>query len=326
MVEEKVRCLNCAELLTKDQNYCPNCGQENTIKKLPIGAFIQDFLSNYLSFDTVLSKTLYPFIFKPGKLTKDFNEGKRKRYINPIRLYLLFSLFFFFMVGLLVPNDFTKGKGKLTDKELVTADSVSNIYIDSLSKDLDFKNVVNPKEIKKDAEAGWLNLKQWAKDDTLSDQGFQENLQSININVNDFNAKAFRNFLAEPALFTYKATRNLPVLMFFLLPLFALILKLFYFRRFYYIEHVIHGLHLHAFAYFIYGLGILLMSTFDSSENWILFAGFSWVSLYTLFSMKRLYPGSWGKTFIKFLTLGFFYFIFLLFGFVLELYVSLAFI
>jgi hypothetical protein len=123
-------------------------------------------------------------------------------------------------------------------------------------------------------------------------------------------------------MFTYQAIRNLPLMMFFFLPIFALILLMLFYKKRYYIEHIIHGLHLHAFAYFIYGLAILLISLFSGGEGWIIFLSFIWVSFYTLFSIKRLYQNSWGKSLLKFFILGFFYFILLSFGSLFELYIS----
>lgn len=321
--ENLTKCLNCAEQLTPDQNYCPNCGQENSEKKLALGAFLKDFFSNYLSFDTILFKTMNPFIFRPGKLTKAFNEGKRKRYINPIRLYLIFSLFYFFMISITVPKDlvesglrsFINRKSDLDSLKVVKLDSVG---IQQLIKKAEQEKVEN----QEDSLNKWATLKYWAGDETLSDEEFEANLNKVGGNIEGIPAKYKRSFLLNSSMFTYQAVRNLPLMMFFFLPIFAFILYLLFMKKRYFMEHLIHGLHLHAFAYFIYGLAILLISIFAKAEDWIIFLSFIWVSLYTLFSIKRLYQNSWTKSVFKFFTLGFFYFILLLFGFAFELYIS----
>ena len=125
-------------------------------------------------------------------------------------------------------------------------------------------------------------------------------------------------------MFTDQAIRNLPLMMFFFLPVFALILLILFYRKSYFIEHIIHGLHVHAFAYFIYGLAILLISLFSKSEEWIIFLSFAWVSSYTLLSIKRLYQNNWAKSVFKFFVLGFLYFILLSFGLLFERYISLV--
>ncbi len=323
MNNKTTNCLNCGEQLDIDQNYCPNCGQENSDKKLPLGAFLKDFFSNYLSFDTILFKTLNPFIFRPGKLTKAFNEGKRRRYINPIRLYLIFSLFYFFMISLTVPKDLIdKGlKSFVNRKEILDSAKVKGL--DSVRVDQLIQIAEENKALEQqDSLNKWSTLKYWASDENLTDEEFEANLQGIGLNLDLISPAYKRSFLLNSSMFTYQAIRNLPLMMFFFLPIFAFILYLLFMKKRYYIEHLIHGLHLHAFAYFIYGLAILLLSLFSVVAGWIIFLSFLWVSTYTLFSIKRLYQNGWGKSVIKFFILGFFYFSLLVFGFLFELYIS----
>lgn len=66
---------------------------------------MEEFISSLFNFETVFFRTIPAFLFSPGKLTIEFNEGKRRKYINPIRLYLIASLFYFFVIALVVPND-----------------------------------------------------------------------------------------------------------------------------------------------------------------------------------------------------------------------------
>ncbi|WMN12961.1 DUF3667 domain-containing protein [Marivirga salinae] len=323
MKEKLQKCLNCGEQLETDQNFCSNCGQENSDKKLALGAFLKDFFSNYLSFDTILFKTLNPFIFRPGKLTKAFNEGKRRRYINPIRLYLIFSLFYFFMISLTVPKDLTDSVLRSIVNQKPMMDSLKVEELDSAKvQQLIIKAEQNKVAKKEDSINKWATLKYWAEDETLSDEEFEANLNKVGGNIEGIPAKYKRSFLLNSSMFTYQAIRNLPLMMFFFLPIFAFILYLLFMKKRYFMEHLIHGLHLHAFAYFIYGLAILLISVFSKAEGWIVFISFIWVSLYTLFSIKRLYQNSWAKSVFKFFILGFFYFILLLFGFAFELYIS----
>lgn len=325
MKNKLTNCLNCSEQLETDQNFCPNCGQENSDKKLPLGEFLKDFFSNYLSFDTILFKTLNPFIFRPGKLTKAFNEGKRRRYINPIRLYLIFSLFYFFMISLTVPKDFIDAnlKSMVNNKDII--DSVKVEELDSLRlQQLILNAKENNKKPKKNiTDDNWATLKYWANDESLSDEEFEENIQSIGLNLKEINTSYKRGFIANSSIFSYQAIRNLPLMMFFFLPVFALILLMLFYKKRYFIEHLIHGLHLHAFAYFIYGLAILLISLFPFGEDWLIFLSFIWVSTYALFSVRRLYQNSWTKSILKFFILGFLYSILLVVGFLLELYISL---
>ena len=89
------KCLDCGQKLEEKDNYCPNCGQENSEKQLSLKNLLEDFLSNYFSFDSKLGRSLWFFFLKPGYLTSSYNEGKRIRYIRPLRLYLIITFLFF---------------------------------------------------------------------------------------------------------------------------------------------------------------------------------------------------------------------------------------
>ncbi|UZR92931.1 DUF3667 domain-containing protein [Chondrinema litorale] len=90
-------CLNCNYTLSKKDSYCPNCGQENTDYKYAIWYLIFESINNYLNLDSQLFRSIFPFLFRPGHLTIKFLEGRRKLYVNPIRLYLVTTIFFFFL-------------------------------------------------------------------------------------------------------------------------------------------------------------------------------------------------------------------------------------
>lgn len=78
--------------------YCSACGQaamgDNTF-----GHFIQQFLGDYFTFDSKITRSLKPLLFKPGELTLEYLRGRRQRYIPPLRLFIFLSVLFFLVVG-----------------------------------------------------------------------------------------------------------------------------------------------------------------------------------------------------------------------------------
>ena len=90
-------CLNCDHHFNKNEkdNYCPNCGQENTNLDVSFSLLVKDFISSHFSLDTKLLRTLKLLLLKPGLLTLFFNEGKRVSYTQPIRLVLVSGLVYF---------------------------------------------------------------------------------------------------------------------------------------------------------------------------------------------------------------------------------------
>jgi len=88
-------CFNCETPLTSGENFCPNCGQENHSRQASTKLLIQDFIDTYLSFDSKLFMTVTPLIFGPGTLTKEYLDGKRVKFVPPIRLFIFLSFLYF---------------------------------------------------------------------------------------------------------------------------------------------------------------------------------------------------------------------------------------
>lgn len=107
-VRRKVKhCLNCNALLNEVYNFCPMCGQENNDNNVSFITLINDFFSNYFAFDSKLAKTVVPFFTRPGFITNRYIEGKRVSYAHPLRMYLIISLFYFF-IWTLIAKDLVK--------------------------------------------------------------------------------------------------------------------------------------------------------------------------------------------------------------------------
>ncbi|GAA4270734.1 DUF3667 domain-containing protein [Aquimarina gracilis] len=106
-------CLNCGVPLDIIDRYCHNCGQLNTTKKLSFRDFFDEFFASIFSYDSRLRHTMIALLFNPGKISKDFVEGKRVKYANPFRFYLSVSIIFFIINGLFIDFDkFTSNIGK----------------------------------------------------------------------------------------------------------------------------------------------------------------------------------------------------------------------
>ncbi len=106
-------CLNCRVPLDIIDRYCHNCGQINTTKKLSFKDFFDEFFASIFSYDSRLRHTMIALLFNPGKISKDFVEGKRVKYANPFRFYLSVSIIFFIINGLFIDFDkFTSNIGE----------------------------------------------------------------------------------------------------------------------------------------------------------------------------------------------------------------------
>lgn len=88
-------CFNCHTPFTRNENYCPNCGQENHNRQASTRMLLDDFLKDYIAFDSKLFKSIVPLLTKPGFITNEFLNGKRQKYIPPIRVFLFLSFVYF---------------------------------------------------------------------------------------------------------------------------------------------------------------------------------------------------------------------------------------
>ncbi len=97
-------CPNCGTELQQQWRYCPGCGQENEERVVPFRVLVRDFFSDFLTFDSRFFRTIPPFLFKPGVVTRDYLQGKRVRYVAPMRILLFGCLLLFAVAGRLVSN------------------------------------------------------------------------------------------------------------------------------------------------------------------------------------------------------------------------------
>jgi hypothetical protein len=158
----------------------------------------------------------------------------------------------------------------------------------------------------------------------------EEILDSVKIQNKPFYVQmAARQYIKarrESNYFVASLLDNLPVMMFLMIPVFAGLLKLTYIRKkIFFIQHLIHAIHLHAFAFLIFGITLVIVYnlTDDSSIRTIFnILGFIVVAYYSFRSYRRFYDQNYFKTILKFLFTGFAYGILLFIFSVLEFIIS----
>ena len=78
-------CLNCGTALVGP--HCHQCGQRGHVHRT-LGAFFHDLVHGVLHFEGKTWRTLPLLAWRPGKLTREYIDGRRASYVSPIALFL----------------------------------------------------------------------------------------------------------------------------------------------------------------------------------------------------------------------------------------------
>ncbi len=327
------KCLNCGYEFKG--HYCPNCGQEVNEFNRPFGFFMYDFMGNFFAFDTRFFKTFKYLLFYPGFLTKEFFLGRRKRYSPPFRIFVFLSFILFLLLSF------------LTDRGL---EAELNTEIENSSIETQ-KGIV---ELNDGIEQFKEEMKEVPMDSSMTELLFTEkDSNKINVNLgNVFIGKGSlrqrleqladilereleketdiekRRKLQEyiimcrtPEVAISQLLQYLSWASFLLLPLFALILKLFYVRRKQlYIKHLLFSIHIHSFVFALLISVIIPWLVFNAVPGiFNLFISIV-IPLYIIIAMRNFYRQSWLKSIIKFLIIA------MIYNFTLSTVVLLAFL
>ena len=353
-------CLNCGFVFKEEDNFCPECGQENDHKIKSIFHFFRNFFSELLSLDSQVFRSIIPFLFRPGRLTLAYIQGKRKRYVAPIRLYLVMSFFYFFIFTVSINENVDSTGNRDSNKatslkspELPKNSDISQLN-DSLNLNMDLDSTIQSTVDSALAEANEAIEK--SNQGNKNSAGHWQNRRMGDQNIRIFNVKmkeldslyndaklseeeilvelkkenTFFNRLlihrlirmldASPKDILEKYLDEIPLMMFFLIPFFALILKLLYFRK-HYVAHLIFTLNIHSFIFLVFGL-FFLINNFIDINQWVLIVTLLLVPFYIYKSFRNVYHQSRFMTLVKLFSFFIAYTVVLSFGLIFALIVS----
>jgi hypothetical protein len=90
---ESTTCYNCKARLTGP--FCGACGQKAQSLNPSARDLLHDVTHEMLHVDGRIVRSVQRLLFSPGFLSREQFEGRRARWISPIRLYLIFSVIYF---------------------------------------------------------------------------------------------------------------------------------------------------------------------------------------------------------------------------------------
>jgi hypothetical protein len=89
-------CQNCGATLQGP--FCHACGQHDFEFHQSFHHVIHEALETWFHIDRSFLRGFYELVFRPGRMTREFNSGQRARHVPPLRFYLVISLLFFLTV------------------------------------------------------------------------------------------------------------------------------------------------------------------------------------------------------------------------------------
>jgi len=336
-------CLNCgAEVLGR---FCQECGQENIVPKETTWQLVQHAVFDIFHFDTKFFATFKDLIRHPGMVTKAYFEGKRKRYMNPISLYLFVSaVFFIVFYSIYIPHKeevASKLEKKQEEQLKRMSDSLSQVKSDTAVTHKDSTTVIRndttaagheenlePGTLLVDGNHFEMNLGDTVLSSPEAYEAYQKSLPEdkrdnwiehyLQRKSHLINAKYKDKFSEFMIDIFYIFLHNIPKILFFLLPVLGLILKLLYIRRKrYYVEHIMFMVH-----YFIYCFLFLMVLILAAALNRALLASelIYFITgllllvpfIYLFLAMRNYYGQGFGKTFVKYTLFNFISFIILI--------------
>lgn len=326
--DEKI-CLNCGAPL--EGRFCHVCGQENIEPKESVWGLLVHYVYDIIHFDGKFFSTLKYLIVKPGFLPKEYMQGRRASYLNPIRMYVFTSAFFFLIffnffysyqeINVTGRNRDKKAKTEKNKKNTKATDTVKLLNENVLLSKADTKEdsvavlqglqALNALQdtIKKQADSGKVKFSvdeskypsvayydsvQNSLPEAKRDNWFMRTMRHREIAINNkYNNDPNKILTA----FVDKFMHTLPQILFVSLPLFAFLLWLVYIRRgkyYFYADHIIFTVFLYIFNFII----LLVFFIFNKLNDTLPTALWGWLnfalwvySFYYLYKAMRVFYG-----------------------------------
>ncbi len=284
---ETLTCLNCGTRL--HGQYCGNCGQRARSRLISLWQLLKEAFGDLLELDSRLWRTLIPLLARPGKLTREYLEGRRVYYMPPFRMYLVLSVIFFVIAFFDPMKDLSvwiePGPLPDTEQEAATVAPDENEDEDGI-----FGNCENVSFSDEEDMPVWMTS-------IFTDERLRQICERNKARGNDNIADAIID--------------NAPIALILLLPIMALVLKLLYsFSRRYFVEHLLFFIHFHAFLFLLLTLNIVFArivswTALEGTVSTIIIVAASlYVPIYLYKAMRRVYGEGHLITLLKYVLLA----------------------
>lgn len=340
-------CLNCnAEVMG---TYCHVCGQENVEPKESALYLVRHFFEDITHFDGKFFTSLKYLITRPGFLSREYMNGRRASYLNPVRMYVFTSaIFFLIFFSVNHPEDRKMDdvlKVDINKKSLQEIEAMDSAAFAAFTADINVRDGKPKKPMTRETFARYKDSVLEGGVISFSDRKYRTRAEydSAQAIVSSKDGWIMKKLINKQIELNEKYRRSgnqlfnglfaallhkLPQMMFIALPLLALLLKLLYRRQrqYYFVSHGIFCIHLYIFI-FIDILAILALNGLHSWSGWNIFnilgsvLGFA-AFFYMYKAMRNFYQQRRAKTILKFVLFNILNFIVLVTLFIIFLLFS----
>ncbi|MDO1500514.1 DUF3667 domain-containing protein [Winogradskyella maritima] len=342
MSDTKPKCANCEKPFEEGFEFCPHCGQK-TNEELTIGVLFYNTISNYFSFDARFLKSFVPLMFKPGSLAKRFLEGKRLMYLHPAQMYLFVSVIFFFILSFSTREwvaEANKINSEVISAKAIDSSAIRQQVLDSIvmASEERFKGVnlkikglpevsneidsvvADTKKSQKNMNVIGYTFNETEVDSMLAIGASDEEIYKVmGLKKDDgfFKRRIFATSLSimkgsGAGTFIQKMFDTIPISMFFLMPLFALLLKVFYFNKGRYAHHLVFSFYFFSFLFTVFSILFGISYLKFGIPDWIYWLAVLSTFIYFLIAVHRFYGQHWLLSFIKSSTITFIFMLMIL--------------
>lgn len=327
-------CQNCSQCFEAYYPFCPYCGMKAQ-NELTLGMLFNNTISNYFSVDARFFKSFIPLMFKPGYLAKQFVGGRRLVYLHPAQIYLFISVVFFFLFSFISreqAEDFDTALKKDIEESHVYLDSIKQnkkdaLVITSMQQHVgeqDSMSVINEEQSKvlntkgrhyesTPKSAVKFEFKEFEIDSMIAAGASDDEIyRKMGMTKNDGYVvqriyKQILKFIKSKSVGSILQAfyDSIPLAMFILLPIFALIVKLFYFRNGRFAYHLVFTFYFFGFLFAVFSLLVIANLIWKNFPDWIMTLVMVYAFIYLFLGVKHFYEQGFLKSFVKSSTVTF---------------------
>ena len=299
-------CRNCGAIVTG--RYCARCGQLASNFHRPFFSLITSSLADTFALDSRLWRTVPMLLFRPGRVTRNYLDGKRSRYVPPFRLFLLASVLFFLAVfGLGDQQGWYKDMGLNLNLSPATGGAVvvpeqKDAAIAELRSQLDDPDLSDARRTVIEAtierlESGEVPSAKLVKDGHVDRDAVsrlideQTGISPAEAETIEAAANRIADVFENQDKFAARFREWAPRFSLMFMPLLALMLAVLYVwhRKTYVYDHVIVALHVQTFIYGLATLLLLSVAFLGLPVGWAVGIGSLWVVWYLYKQLRVTY-------------------------------------